>query len=369
MNGQPMAANPNFNQQTQTLTLEQIDAMINNPNEHPHIRTQMIELKAKLYPESVEVEEIPDKPKTTKKTAKKETKKPAKKVDDMVEKKVETKEVDVTNLEYRKVDPSIFSNMIQNKKMGLYNKEISLLSDGTVIHLRSMTVQEYKTLSKRYSIFENAINKGMDDKDIAIEEMELINTLDVILSNCITDEYSVHNMLVYDWIYALLWLRTISKGTEPRFIIRCPNTECGATIKRDIGSIIDDMEKNKDKFVKNPIGMVDFDDMRVMVSPLIRFDYNEITNKIRSGQSTYYDAELEMSVKAYVKDGQAFVLDPPQRSELYNILDLDALKKTEELYMNHKRDIFSSLGIFKCKECGKEVRSSVADFILFCYDI
>lgn len=385
----PNQGQPTAMQNENTLTLEQMNKLINNPKEHPQIRSQMEALRNELYPDYIEETQIVEPKRTVeddieevKKTTKKkrQTKKTDKKnnigeinkLSNINEKREEKVEIQIKK--YKALDSINFENIINERLTGIPSKEIFLLSDDTPIHIRSMTVKEYKILAKRYSIFIDALD-NLSPLELELEELELNNTLDSIIQNCVLEsDFNVMNLTIYDWIYVLLWIRLISKGVDVNFGIYCKNEDCRDKgmfiIKREINEIINYLEENKSKFVKEHLSVINFDGINLTVNPLNRGDYRfiEIYKKKEPEISTN-DLEYALSLKSIIQGDEAGVLNHEQRIQLFNILDYNSYIKISNEYIDYKRDLFKSFGEFKCDQCGEEYTLRFSDFIRFFYDI
>jgi len=366
--GQPAAFVSNNN----NLTLEHLNSIINNSNEHPQIRKSAEETKMKLFGKSenestqiskeivknIEENIIEDKP----------ISKPIENVPIM--KKSTNKKIEKT----QHIDDQSFNNFIQNFSAEIYSDEVALLSyDNHITQLRSMTVEEYKFLSKQLEIFESR-NEILDKNAIdytyqsRLLEFSLTNALDVILKRCITNNYEIENLTIHDWVYLLVYLRLLSRGEEAKFKINVDKTL--SYIDINISDMLDEIKSHKDEFCKNPMDYLSIDDdLDIYLMVPTRGDILYIQEECsKDPDASFKMLSLAMCIKAFVKDGVANVMTPSQRIQFFNSLSYDQLRNIKKSYEKNNKAFFNIINMFIHKYNANAQGLNISDFILFFYD-
>jgi len=358
--GMPTAMNSSTGQ----LTPEQLDSIINNTNEHPEVRKQAVSMKANLFPEPEIVVEAP-KPKVTKK----------KKVTKVVKK--ETPNIN-NIIEQKQINDIEFGQFLQTFSTDIYADEIRLISnEDNVVNLRSLTVEEYKFLSKQLELFESRnsiLDKTAPDYlyHVRMLEFSLTNALDVVLRKCITNDYPIENLTIYDWIYLLVYMRLISRGEEASFKITSGDGENTTKeyIDINISEMLDSIRKRRKEFIMNPMEYVEIEDglglyLMIPTRGDVLFTQDEQT---RNPEASANFISLAMCVKAYVKDGVANIMSPHQRVQLLNSLSYEHLQKITEAYKKNSDSFFNVINEFIRMENPSAEGFTISDFILFFYD-
>jgi len=359
------------------LTPEMLDAIINDESQHPELRRGAKQTKERLFPQLCQprkvvkpkaiqtVEEVvePPKPKTPKKKAPNK-KKPRVKI-------VQDEPVEETpTLEAKPTSNEIFDSLVSSIQKDLYQEEIALLSDPSItVRLKSMSLEEYKFLTKQLEIFERDIENIIDAREIELREISLTNTLDTILQRCITNEVNVLDITVYDWIYLLLALRCISRPSESYFSVKQGKEK--KRVKIDVIEILNRLRTRREEFCESPLGTVDIsDDTYALIMPPTRGDMHFISKAIQ-GDPNASSAFLLLSciVKAFVKDGKAYLMTPEQRDTLVSTcIDYDSVKEVGRIHKTNEQKFYNIINEYFQEEFGEVEAIEVSDFILFCYD-
>lgn len=366
---------------TQQLDSDQLDAMINNPNEHPEIRKQAMEMKMKYFsekqervvdeiekpePEEIVVEEKPKKKSKTRKPRQK--KKPTK----LKEVQSESN-FDFSKMKTSLVDNSSFSKLINNVSGELYVQEVSLLSHPEIsLKLRSMTVAEYKFLATQMEMFYSSLD---DKKASSSNKRSLSESLDVILSRCITDPINVDDLSLFDWFYLLMYLRCISRGETSSFVTRRKKAdkekENKETIEVNLYELLDFLNDNKESFVRVPVHTEELNDVVLVLMPLTRGDVkfaerytNVDDNEMGSGL-----ANVAMSINGFVEDGEYKILEREQRIQLFNNLNYDVMSNLIRGYKAVDVLFNETINQYFEETHPEHEALRVSDFILSFYDI
>lgn len=374
--GQPAA----MNQTTREINPAYLDSMINNPNEHPEVRKNAFEMKRRLFPELVEVpveveEDVPEVEEKPKPKPKKKSKSKKKTV-----KKDPPKKVENPITESKHIPPVEFAQFLQQFSSEIYSDEVHLLSSSEhVVQLRSMTVEEYKYLSKQLEVFDSRI-EDLDKSDVEYRqqvkdlEFSLTNALDVVLRRCIVNDFAVENLSVYDWIYLLVYIRLLSRGEEANFRITVKDMKTKESkteyIDINLSELLDCIKNNSETFSQNPIDCIDVGEgVSLYLMTPTRGDMLYVQQQcLRNPEASMSIMSIAMCVKAFVKDGVANIMSPDQRVQLVNSLSYDHLREITEAYEENRRGFFDVInGWIREHNEGAE-DFEVSDFILFFYD-
>lgn len=389
------------------LTPDYLDTIINNPNEHPQIKKQAEQLKKNLFPTTAANIKVPTKIAKPPKKALKElteadfiSEEPIKVEDVSVEEEKNEDMIEEPNIpivipqatkeekpkvvkpiaksmEIKMADPKEFDSFISDFKNNLFNDEFILPSSpDTKIQLRSMTVAEYKFLSKQFEVYQRSLESINRDnpeasRETDIRESILTNAIDNVLQRCITNDIRVFDLTLFDWVYIILAVRAISRGTEENLRVHCNNPKCGKDIKLGVLTLLKKIEENKDKFIVNPVGMVQVKEGFGLYLGL------PTRSDLIQGQRIFL-ADPDMSlgfiniamyIKAYINEQNiANLLNPDQRVALMDVLPYDVIKQVKTLVNANFKAFYDCLGEIKCAECGRSIEIDVSDFILFFYD-
>jgi len=385
--GMPSGMNQNVGQ----LTPELLDKIIHNPNEHPEIRAGAKATKEKLFgyrEEEPEVEElavpkkiIPEErglqPATN--PPKMPKVKPAKKSIPKVEKTPivkQTPSVVPPSLQSINASDKSVMDFIGGMKKSLYNDEVELLTESTKIQLRSMSVEEYKFMTKHLEMFESdmkRIEETTDDSRLKEHrELVLTNALDVSLQRCITNNYPVEELTLFDWLYLLLMLRCVSRPSDSTFIVTYGQGK-EAVKKRvtlDAMKLIERIREGKDRFIKNPLGYVELEDgtgLYLMIPTRGDMKYIE-SEMLRDPEATASILTSACTVKAFVQDDKAHMMNPEQRIKLFNTLEYDTVRDIRKAYGESYSSFFDVVNEFFEEAFGEIEAIEFSDFILYLYD-
>lgn len=403
---------PAFQSATAQLTPDYLDSIINNPNEHPQVKKQAEQMKKSLFGKLEAQEEAPvPVQKPVAKVAKKDlaeedflteqpvVRKKAAPKPPVEEVEVETEEEEVVEQVVRKLPATIkqtkavtqaapslqikpvandeFDSFLAEFKNNLFNDEFAIPSSPeTKIQLRSMTVSEYKFLSKQFEIYQRSLDAiSKDTVDVAresdIRESILTNAIDNVLQRCITNNIRVYDLTLFDWVYAMLAVRAISRGTEENLKLRCNKKDCNSDIKVGVATLMEKIEESKAKFIVNPVGIIPVKDgINLYLGLPTRGDLVEAQKIFLGDEDTSLGfVNIAMYIKAYVDEqNTAHLLNPQQRFALMNALQYDIIKQVKEKVNQNFQSFYDCLGEIKCTACGKTMEVDVSDFILFFYD-
>jgi hypothetical protein len=390
--GQPAA----MNQTNREIDPAYLDAMINNPNEHPEIRKNAMEMKKRLFPDMVDipkqenepVQETPPEPKPESKPKKKVSKKKK-----SAAKKVQKEDPPSNPItETKQVNAVEFGQFLSNFSSQVYSDEVHLLSsDEHVIQLKSMTVEEYKYLSKQLEIFEGrSRDLDKDDEDYLHKAQELefalTNALDVVLRRCIVNNFPIENLTIYDWVYLLVYTRLMSRGEEANFKVTIedpepkPKKKVSKKKKGDekkveyidinLSELLDHLRANRNLFIQNPIGYVDVDEnVGLYLMMPTRGDMLYVQQEcLRNPNASLSILSIAMCVKAYVQDGVANIMSPDQRIQLVNSLSYDHLRQISKAYDENQKAFFGTINEWVKTYNESAGGFEISDFILFFYD-
>jgi len=389
---------PHMEQTNAQLTPEYLDSIINNPNEHPHIKKQAEQMKNNLFKLEKEEKQIKkikkqsqSKPKSKELNEEdfiSEVKKENHKTDIVEENSIsesdftikiedQPKQVSqVPKLQIQQAASQNFDSFLSEFKNNLFNDEFALLSSPEVkLQLRSMTVGEYKFLSKQNEIYrrslENVDENNLDiSREVDIRESILTNAIDNVLQRCVTNNIRIYDLTLFDWIYISLALRAISRGTESNLRVRCSDKKCNGEIKIGVSELLEKLDENKESFTKNPIAIIPIkEDISVYLSLPKRGDLVE-AQKIFLGdnESSLSFVNTSMYIRAYIKNNTAYLLEPQQRYSLFNVLDYEEIKKIQNVVNENISSFYRCFSELKCSNCKKTVEVDISDFILFFYD-
>jgi len=252
----------------------------------------------------------------------------------------------------------------------------SLFDDNKEIKLRSMTVSEFKSMSKALEQFESDIRlldrsqKDYKMNSKRIEQM-LLGELDVILSRCITNGVATRELIIYDWVYSLLYLRCISRGTESTFSIKCSNKTCDAYIKSDISKVVSDLENNKSEFNNVPSeSIVINDNLSLLIMPPIRNDFIYVGDRLSTDQlCNQVIVDMSMWLKGYISGDQVFIFSNEQRETVFDSLTDTTFDKIKTVIDDIQYKFYRNFSVSKCPKCEKETTIDMSDFIMFFFVI
>lgn len=379
---------------TAQLTPDYLDSIINNPNEHPQIKKQAEQMKKNLFSQAEEpAAPTPEPTETPKKVSAKKAKKDITEQDFIIEQSIKSqekpiqsapKQVKIEQQEAAKLQAQPISNpafdlFLSDFKNTLFTDEFSIPSSpDTKVQIRSMTVSEYKFLSKQFEIYQKsleAINK--DEKNIEdasrqsdIREAILTNAIDTVLQRCITNNIRVYDLTLFDWVYAILIVRAISRGTEENLRVRCTNPDCRNSVRLGVADLLHKIETNKDKFIVNPLGIIPIKEgVDLYLGLPTRGDLVEAQKILLADNETGLNfVNMAMFIKAYISNNVANLLNPQQRFSLLNALPYDVVRQIRDKVNENFKSFYDCFGEIKCEACQKIMEIDVSDFILFFYD-
>lgn len=355
-------SNPVFNSKSDVVTPEFLDSYINNPNMNPILRQQALETKLRLFPEPPKQNEnVIEKPTQIKEIP--TISNPA---------VVESKGSDLKIEKMMKLENNDFSSLLNTVSNKLFSQKINLLSDENInLDIRSMTVAEYKFMTKQVEIYDSLIS-SLSKKDenysrnLRKRESVLLSCIDVVLQKCITNNISVMDLLFYDWIYLAIVLRMISRGDSKIFKTTCDNQNCKSDISINVEKILSNLTEKKNNFLKTPIDLISFNDITLYIAPPSRKDIFEVEKTFITDYDSNFDIlNLASYIRAIVKNDIAYVLTYEQKVQLMNVLNTDILNKIKISVDENINSFYTSMGTFTCSECQKEVHVDFSDFILF----
>ncbi len=386
--GQPAAIQSGISGMNE-ISVEYLNAMINNPKEHPQLREQAQAMKAKLFPES-----IPNDDATNLKTVI-ETPKPVKEVKVKKKPKIKTKKskprekkpqlIPIStesstpqDIPSQMASPEDFASVMQNFKQDLYSDSVyvpSMPEQG--IKLKSLTVEEYKFLTKQLEMFESNVSILNDDVDIMdrkrkihIAQLSLNSALDVLLKRCVSNDFNVDVLTIYDWVFLLLQLRLVSRGEEGKFKLTSKDNT-SQYIEFNISDLLEYVFDHKEEYTQNIIDYVEIPnkDISLCLMPINRGEYAYIQKRyINDPEASISTMSAALSCKAYVKDGKANVMSLEQRIELVNTLSYDTINEVLDKYDQNNERFFALINEF-IKDCNEDAEDiDISDFILFFYD-
>lgn len=405
MLNEPLSGMPQgFSQSVRELTPESLDAIINDENQHPELRRNAKVTKDRLFPsepkkvakpkklktvdevpaKEVEVEPVPTRTPKQKKPEKIGTytpptnellpTPPKKKT---IKKKLLSKPKPEPRIEQSELEPVLpteeqFTSFLGGMQKELYQESIPLLSDPSIIvQLRSMSVEEYKFMTKHLEVFENTLEQKLDPHEEDCKELALTNALDTVLQRCIVNQLPVGELTNYDWIYLLLALRCVSRPTDSYFRVREKGDQQGKRIKIDILEILERLKQNSEKFCSIPTEEIEIEGRgTLLVMPLTRNDMNYITEVMYADKTTSKTIlEYGMSLKAFVQGDKAYMMNPEQRLQLFSTLDYETLKKVRKANITCADSFYKVINDYFNEVMESEVEEVViSDFILFFYD-
>lgn len=376
----PDAGQPNaMNTGNAVATPEYLDAIINNPNENPSIRENASITKQRLFPElttkavPIVIDDTPS-----------EELHPV--LDQATINPVSKKQM-TDQLKTKHVTPEDFDSFLNQFTSRIYTDEVKLLSsEENIVQLRSMTVEEYKFLTKQYEIsIDKKINIKVDDPNYTALvndiEFSIVNGIDTVLRNCITSNHSVEDLIIYDWIYLLLYTRLMSRGEESRFKIdkvvdtivdgKKTTKEVSEYIDVNLDELLKRMYERRNEFIKNPVKIIDIGNgISLYIMTPTRSDMIYVQQMCLRNPETSYDiAQAAVSVKAYIKDGVANIMTPDQRVKIMDTLLYDDLNEILSVCKENQNAFFDIINEFIRETNGGAKGLVISDFILFFYDL
>lgn len=397
----PMIKPVQVQQTSAQLTPDYLDSIINNTNEHPQVRKQASEMKKNLFSKQVEQEAEPkkiiNKPITVQRELSEEdflSEVPTNTVSipaltEVRESEKEVKAIPIItptikpapkvnpSLEIRGVENQEFDSFLSEFRNNLFNDEFSTLSNPSIkLQLRSMTVSEYKFLTKQFEVYQRSLenldkNNPEISREIDLRESILTNAIDNVLQRCITNNVRVYDLTIFDWIYAMIALRAISRGTERNLRITCSNKKCNQEIRLGILEVMKALENNREKFIVNPINIIPINEsISVYLGIPTRGDLVEAQKIFMGDKETSLSfVSSSMYIRAYIQNQTtANLLTPIQRFNFIDVLQYDIIKKIKDSVNANLNSFYSCFGEIKCEACGKITEVDVSDFILFFYD-
>jgi hypothetical protein len=331
----PITHMPGQNQ----VSEEMLDAMINNPNEHEQVKQQARDLKAKLFPQVAPQHQPVEQPQPSQVQ-------PEFPTQQVVYPQVQQGIVIPPEQGVRQASGQDISNLLGALNSNLYTSEVNLLSDpSTTAKLRSMTVQEYKFLSKQLEIFENTIrNMSKSDQKskwkFDLCEMRLTNSLNTVLQNCVDKNTKLPELSFFDWVYLLLVLKQISRGSTTSWEVKCSQKECDASIPVSTADIIERMQNLERDVFKTPFCEVECSGITLLLSVISR-------------------ADMEYMEK-FISKNKDYTLDTCTIANL----NLGVMEEIVNATKDHMARFTETFGVVVCQKCGKEVKINVSDFFL-----
>jgi hypothetical protein len=373
-----------MNNATKNLTPEYLDAMINNPEEHPEIRAQAKRTKDAYFggeeeesiveepiesaiEEVIEEQPIEEVKVVRKKKSKKKKSRTPKKIKDTLSPSIKDVGIDFNKIKTNMVNGKDFSKFINAVTGELYTQKISLLSDDTVeLGLKSMTVGEYKFLAKSLELFFASY------PDITPSaEKNLTYALDTILSRCIIGDFDIYDLSIYDWIYVLIYLRGVSRGNTCRFNMSVKDDpKKTEQVDIDLYDLLDHLEENKSNFVKVPIHIEDLDNMQLVMFTLTRGDVKFAEEYCFANKDASLPLiNLAMSIKGIISDDKMNVLSPEQRIDFFSHLNYDVMQSLSSAYSMSDAAFKQTINNYFDEYYTGYEALKVSDFILSFYDI
>jgi hypothetical protein len=356
---------PRISQDISQLTPEYLDSIINNPNEHEMVRKNALDMKDKLFP--VTKRDLSENDFIVDKELKIEPK-----VTPIVEaRKNSSEEFHITPME-----PSRFDVFLSEIKNNLFNDEFLLLSSpSTKIQLRSLTVEEYKFLTKQFEIYQNSF-KETDKNDpnyireIDLRESILTNAIDNVLQRCVTNGISIYDLTFFDWVFAILALRSVSRGTEENLKVICTKKDCKNEIQLGVMNVLKNIQSLKDTFIVNPLKIIPINEKySIYLGIPTRGELVEAQKLLlEDPDSSLNLLNSVMYIKALVENKDVLLLNPYQRLKLMNTLNFNVIQEINKTIDENKKKFYSCFGEIKCEKCGKITEIDISDFILFFYD-
>lgn len=367
----PKAVQQNNSSQKE-LSVEMLDAMINNPSEHPEVKKNAILMKEKLYGHLIEPKQdataISDKP-------------PAQPMNQNFNNYQQPVNNFVPNQQFNQqsqpVASRVASTMDVNALLGalkgnLYTTEVTLLSnERIVVKLRAMTVQEYKFLSKQLEIFESSI-QAIEKNDpearwkFDVSELNLSNSLKTVLGNCITDvnqPLDLGQLTFFDWVYLLLVLRQISRGSSTIWEITCTNKKCKKKSTIQIDKIIERMQSIDKRLYQDTFKEITYKDIKLGLSTITKQDIDFMEQYILHNKDQNMDTmTVACSVKYYEMNGVRHILEPDQRFLVFNSFSKELMEDVATSVSEHMKKFTGCFGKISCEHCGKVNTVTVSDF-------
>jgi hypothetical protein len=364
-NGMPQAVSG----PVQQLTVEQLDQMINNPNEHPEIRMKAMEMRENVFGKVEDVEDVeenvepePEVKKTTPKFKKKKD----------LKKKKSKKSDDFSDMKRAVANKSSFNNLLKSVSDELYLQEVNLLVDDVTLKLRSMTVEEYKFLSKGLESYVQFLSSSSPSKaEFQESNISFTNTLDTILSRCITDNVDINDVSFYDWFYLLMYVRCLSRGHICTFNMKRKEEERSENVEVNLYDLLDYIKEHKNDFVDIPIHIEDVNDVQIVLMHLNRGDMRFAENyclNVDSEMSVSL-ANLAMSVKGFVEDSTFYTLTPEQRMSLFSGLNYDLMQNLNSVFKKSEDKFVAVINEWFDKNHPDMEALQLSDFILSFYTI
>lgn len=396
-----MIQQPQFQQTNAQLTPEYLDAIINNPNEHSQVRKQALEMKNHLFrtpapkaaPVAPKAPPAPtvniteqdfmiDPPTIINQNKPQSIQEPINMpiVQEVIKKQEPpiplTQSVVKQQLEIKTTDDRELESLINNFRNNLFNDEFILpTATDAKIQLRSMTVNEYKFLAKQFEIYQKSLtsldqNNPEISREIDLRETILTNAIDIVLQRCITNNIKVYDLTFYDWVFSILALKAVSRGTDENLRVSCQNKDCRNEIKIGVSNVIKNIVNNKAVFLANPIAIVPLDNsISLYLSVPLRGDFFEAQKIfLNDKDSNLSFINNAMYIRAYIKDNVAHLLTPEQRFSMFNVLQYDSIKEIQKAINNNLTSFYGCFGNITCDKCGKITELDISDFILFFYD-
>lgn len=346
------------------MTLEQLEAYIAQ-QEHPEIimelnkiKEKMLESKPKSDSEDIDVDSpVETKPKRKKKTTrnKKKTKKD-KKENPLIENEIKYIEKPTEQKVANNTDVSVLVNKISN----IYSGDFKLPSNKEItVNMRTMTVEEYKFLSKFLEF------SGIEGNEKETE-LEIINSIDTVLQRCITNNIDIRTITIFDWYYLILNLKMMSRGDKDKLTMPCSSKSCDNEITITSDDLSEAILENSESLNKNPISIIDVseDTSLYIANPNIndiriseKLALNNNESKIFYVSSSY--------IKGCITNGTNYILSPEQRNQVFSSLNYDSMNKIISIHQSLEKEFISSCGLDKCPKCGKSTGITCSDFILF----
>jgi hypothetical protein len=349
------------------VTEEMLDAMINNPNEHEQVKAQARELKEKLYGnKGLELPQMES------------TQQPQTQVQPQFQTQIQPEPpAPQPNLVLppeqgiRQASNEDISNLLGSLKSNLYTSEVNLLSDpSSSVQLRAMTVQEYKFLSKQLEIFENTV-RGMNKEDDNVKwkfdlcEMRLTNSLDTVLKNCVSNIKDTSTLSFFDWVYLLMVLKQISRGSTTSWEVKCSNKDCKKNLPVQTNDIIQSMQSLNQDIYKMPFGTVEFNGIKLLLSVINRGDMEYMEKFIAKNKDYNLDTcTIACSIKEYESNGVKSKMNCSQRFQVFDSLNIGVMEEIVHKTKDHMKAFTETLGMVTCDKCGEEVKINVSDFFL-----
>lgn len=244
---------------------------------------------------------------------------------------------------------------------------ITLPGSGKKVHIRPLTVKDYKIFLKTAEGMQEATNPN----NVNLFKFEEV--FDNVLGSCITKpaDLDIKTLASSDWVYLMYKLRSVSKGNVVTFNTKCEKCEADNTTQLDLNTL-----DNKETTGAMTVEWKFNDNCTFLFKAPSRSDEYEI---YEARNDYKIDSDYRIYKIAASLDKVEYKIDGMDNPELKEDISLEGRKKVIEKLSSDQLNEVEKLVVdkltwgvpatfnIKCKSCGKsheEIIMDISEFFL-----